>query len=105
VTEPVPIQYREFYDVPRMFVVTYNGTQFLFDGSFRDDLDDYPDEYDVMVLPGLSPQELAGSWADLPARAMRNLGRVSTVAVVFDPSRRQSIEGALLRQLLMKAAG
>ena len=36
------IQYRDFYDVPRIFVADYQGRLYLFDCPFDEALDDYP---------------------------------------------------------------
>ena len=94
------IQYREFYDFPRMFIVEFKGSQFLFDGSFDDGLDDYPDQYRVSLLPRLTPKDLAGSWAGLAQRAIQQLGHISTSAVQFDATRRESIDVDVLRDLL-----
>ena len=80
-TDPVPIEYSEFYDVPRLFVVTHDGVTYLFDAPFDDSLDDYPDSYAVSTLPPLRPDELAVSWASLPSRAVRHLGSVPVSAV------------------------
>jgi hypothetical protein len=91
VAQAIPIQYREFYDIPRMFIAEYGGETYLFDGSFDDALDDYPPSYSVFVLPHIDLSTLSGSWADLSRSAVRMCGEVSTDAVVFDPTRRQSI--------------
>ena len=98
-SDPVPIEYREFYDVPRLFVAAHDGVTYLFDAAFDDALDDYPDTYMVSTLPPLRPDELAGSWAALPSRAVRHLGSVPVSAVLFDPTRRQSVDRSLLRSL------
>src|SRR4051794_29503381 len=49
--EWVPIQYREFYDRPRMIVAEYRGRSYLFNCSFDEALDDYSPDYAVFVLP------------------------------------------------------
>ena len=87
-----PILYRDFYDVPRMFVVRRGGTSLLFDGSFDDTLDDYPDFYEVYELPPLAAEQLAESWRDLAGRAVRRLGRVAVADVRFDATRRKSVD-------------
>lgn len=98
--EPVAIQYRDFYDVPRLFIAEFGGVQFLFDASFNDTLDDYPDEYAVSILPRLRPDELAGSWQGLSDRAVRKLGQVPIASVTFDADRRRYIEAEVLRDLM-----
>ena len=93
------IIYREFYDVPRMFVVTYRGKQYLFDGTFDESADDYPETYQVYVLPNLSNQELNGSWVGLSDKAKEHLGEVLACKVVFDESRRQAIDPQVIEEL------
>lgn len=97
--ERLEIQYRDFYDIPRMFIVAANGDQLLFDGSFDEELDDYPDAYRVYRLPELEPGALSGSWAALPSRATRFLGTIPTAAVRFDPTRRQFVDVGVLAGL------
>jgi hypothetical protein len=41
------LSYGEFYDVPRLFVVTVNEGLLVFDSPFDDDLDDYRSDYAV----------------------------------------------------------
>ena len=96
----VRIQYRDFYDIPRMFIVDFNGFQFLFDASFDDSIDDYPDHYSVSLLPNLTHKELAGSWERVGERPLRQLGQVPISAVHFDPTKRKSIDTDLLKHLL-----
>jgi len=89
--EWVPIRYLGFWDVPRNFLVCYQGEQYLFDCPFSEELDDYPDHYTVYVLPELSSEEIDANWAALPGKAIRQVGEVPITAVRFDPSRRKAI--------------
>jgi hypothetical protein len=81
-----------------MFIAVSDGQQYLFDGSFDDAIDDYPGEYSVYLLPRLSADELAGSWANLVKRAVRRLGVVPTGEICFDPTKRHHIDGDVLRR-------
>ena len=83
--------YRDFYDFPRMFIAAQDSNLFLFDGSFVDELDDYPNAFEVYRLPPLQPDELSGSWAGLTNRATERLGSVPVEFVNFDPTRRKYI--------------
>ena len=96
----LPIRYREFYDVPRVFIAVYNREQYLFDCSFDDALDDYPDAYRVLKLPELSESVLSGSWEHLADCATDLLGVVPIAAVRFDPTKRKSIDLAIMKTLL-----
>ena len=70
----VPIEYLGFWDVPRNFLVRFQGKSYLFDCPFDDDLDDYPESYSVYsfpscrgrrsmpIGPGCQPRPFA-SWA------------------------------------------
>ena len=97
--EAVQIQYRDFYDVPRIFLAELDGVQFLFDCPFDDGLDVYSEAYEVFVLPRLAREEVDGSWEGLSARAIQRLGRVPTSSVTFDPSGRKTIDANVLRGL------
>jgi hypothetical protein len=92
----VPIRYREFWDVPRIFRVTYQGALLLFDYPFDEETEDYPDWNQVYLLPRLGEEELAGSWAQLARKAVRPLGKVPITQVRFDPTKRQSVDATLL---------
>ena len=95
----VNIRYRDFYDLPRIFITSYEGRQYLFDCPFDDELDDYPASYRVYQLPALLEAELAGSWERLSERATEFLGTVPVVAVQFDPSKRACISTAVFNSL------
>jgi hypothetical protein len=101
-----PIKYEGFHDVPRNFIVRYHGQTLLFDCPFDEALDDYHDDYRVFVLPPLRDEELPKDWTTLPARALGFLGQVPIARVMFDQSKRQSIDSAILDELIArKAAG
>lgn len=94
------IRYRDFYDVPRIFITTHNGEQYLFDCPFDEELDDYSDRYTVYQLPSLSEDELQGSWVHLAERAASIVGTVPVVQVQFDTTKRNSIDTAVLEELI-----
>ena len=94
------IHYRDFYDVPRIFLVSYEGRQFLFDCAFDEDLDDYPNEYCVYLMLPLTETDLAGTWEQLPRMAKRFLGQLGIKEVQFDPTKRNFINTTVINQLL-----
>jgi hypothetical protein len=53
-------------------------------------------------MPALRDEELPQDWTTLKARSIRYLGEVPVSAVQFDPSRRQSIDAAILEDLLTR---
>ncbi len=97
-----PIQYRDFWDVPRIFVVTYQKKVLLFDCAFDDETEDFPESYRVYTLPSLRNEDLAGSWAKLSMQATQYLGEVPINKVRFDPSKRKEIDTAILEELTAK---
>jgi hypothetical protein len=92
----VPIKYRDFYDIPRLFLVETNALCVLFDGRFDPAIDDYSPVYEVHLLPMPTASELAGDWNDLIARSHRCVGTVRTSEVEFDSTRRQFINASIL---------
>jgi hypothetical protein len=96
------IRYREFWDVPRLFLASHRGQLFLFDCPFDEATEDFPDFYRVYLLPAVAEEDLAGSWDKLSARAISYLGEVPIKQVGFDPSKRQTIDTALLDELLTR---
>ncbi len=99
-SEGATIQYRDFWNVPRNFVTSYWGRPLLFDCPLDDETEDFPDFYNVYLLPPLTPEELAGSWEDLHTRAITSLGQVPISQVRFDPTKRREIDTVLLNELL-----
>lgn len=93
-TSWLPIRYRGYWDIPRIFLVRQAGQLFLFDCPFDHDLDDYPDHFTVYRLPDIADEDTPDDWTTLPGRAVRTLGRVPTAAVRFDPTRRAAIDAA-----------
>src|SRR5688572_17170876 len=78
------IKYRDFYDIPRMFLAETPEHLFLFDCPFNEGQDEYEIVFKIFLMPTIPPQELAGSWNDLPSRATRLLGEVPTSEIEFD---------------------
>lgn len=96
----VPIRYRDFWDVPRIFLANYENKLFLFDCPFDDEIEDYPRHYKVYVLPDLAEEVLAGSWAELYTSATQYLGEVPIENVRFDATKRREIDSAVLEELV-----
>jgi hypothetical protein len=103
--EQLPIVYREFYDVPRLFVVNFAGRSWLIDGGFDDAADEYPDAYAVYAMPALSAEALAGDWSSLADRATRPVGKVPTGRVTLDATRRKTISSDVLEGLIGLGGG
>lgn len=80
------VEYRDFYDVPRMFVLRHAGTTYLFDSAFDDESDEYKPDYEVFKLPGIPGGN--SDWSNLRALG-EFVGRVPVSQVEFDETRRE----------------
>jgi len=89
--QTVDIIYREFYDVPRIFVFQLDGRWFLMDCPFDEAVDEYPEFYTLYELPQnfVVP---SGSWEGLSRTAARTLGTLLVDSIVFDASLRRSVQ-------------
>jgi hypothetical protein len=95
------ILYSGFYDAPHAFVTNYNNAQYLFRrGYFDDELDDYPNEYEVFILPNLSEADIKESWLILPEKTVACVGKIPVDQVVFDPTKRISIDVATFERIV-----
>jgi hypothetical protein len=97
--EKLKIQYRDFWDVPRVFVTSYQGRHYLFDCPFNDELDEYPDHYEVFLTNSLPAEVLNGSWMNIRDQAIHHLGQVPVKSVQFDETMREEIDAGILKQL------
>src|SRR5713101_2347483 len=96
----VPIQYRGFWDVPRIFLARYKGKLFLFDCRFDEVIDDFPDFYQVYLLPALDQHEPPGSWDQLSSKAIHHFGLVPIQKIRFDQTKRREIDSTILDELV-----
>ncbi len=87
----LPIRYRGYWDIPRIFLVRESNRLYLFDCLFDHDLDEYPDHFTVYLLPDIPDAETPADWTTLPGRAVRTVGEVPVSAVRFDPTRRAAV--------------
>ena len=51
--------YGDFYDVPRQIVLKYKDRLYVLLSAFDDQLDDYPDRYQVFLVPLASRKALS----------------------------------------------
>lgn len=79
-------QYRDFWNQPRLVYIPVKEAQaLLLDGTFDDALDEYPSQYQVLLIqPLLTGAELSGSWESFVHRATLRLG-----ALAIPPCRKQ----------------
>lgn len=95
----LPITYRDFYDVPRLFVVQHAGVSYLFDSPFDEKADRYAGQYtvyrldrDAVVPADTEPWEAVG-------RGGERLGEVEVSAVRLDATQRAAIDATVLAML------
>jgi hypothetical protein len=96
----VRINYREFYDVPRMVIVTHRGLKLLLDCKFNESLDEYPAVYRVYILPQEIDEHTLHSWEALAGKATTYLGDIPVDQIIFDPSKRAEIDTGVIDSLL-----
>jgi hypothetical protein len=94
------LQYRDFWDVPRIFLVSYGSHILLFDCKFDEKSEDFDNTYHVLLMPLLRDNELNGSWENLSEHAVASLGEIAISDIVFDESCRQSISSDAVSKLL-----
>lgn len=93
------LEYRDFYDLPRAFVVRRNGREVLFDCPFDAAVDDYPKEYAVYELTNEGERlRKMKSWSSLAEHGTR-LGKVSVDTVAFDASKRSAISTSVFDRM------
>ena len=96
----VRIVYREFYDVPRMFILNHRGLKLLLDSPFDDVKDEYSPSYRVYVLPKTLDEQRLPSWEALAKIATRCLGEIPVDRLRFDPTKRADIDCEAIDSLL-----
>jgi hypothetical protein len=86
------IEYVDFWDVPRQFLVEYVDDLYLFDCPFDEDVEDYPDRYVVYRLPrDLKDRLETMTWTELPAVG-QVVGETPVAGVRFDPTHRRYVD-------------
>ena len=96
----VPFTYSGFYDVPRCIAFEYNGTSFLLQSWFDEEADEYPAFYSAysvdMPIDDLLKKE---RWSSPPAETMTYLGKIPISEVVFDKTKRETLDPSVLSTL------
>ena len=90
------IKYFSFWDVPRTFAVERGGKVYVLTSEFDDDLDEYPDDYEVFVVSGIGNLSVVSDWKSIEPLPKTSLGRVPIASVRFDESRRKYVDGSFL---------
>jgi hypothetical protein len=89
----IPITYGEFYDFPRQIRFQFGTEWFYLSSPFDEIVDDYPDYYEVYLLPYRTEEDFTANpyyWMNLSNS--RHLGTIPIVEVGLDKTRRTSID-------------
>jgi hypothetical protein len=99
--EMTPFRYGGFYDVPRCLSLRYRGRRFLLQSAFDEELDEYPGEYSVYVVPELSDDSQPVCTPEfLKNTPMACIGKIPIDQVRFDPSMRKELDATILDRLI-----
>lgn len=95
--EMTPFTYGGFYDVPRCLTLHYRGSRFLLQSAFDEDLDDYPAEYSVYVVPESTYDSGAVCSPEFLSKTpMACIGQIVIDQVVFDATKRKELDASIL---------
>ena len=95
--EWIPIRYREFYDVPRVFALESSGEWMLFDCPLDESADEYHQDYTVYLLDAAAAASLDGRAWPAPERdGQVPIATVPVSTVTFDSTRRKAVRRELL---------
>ena len=103
-SEWTSIIYRGFWDVPRVFLTHFRQQLLLFECLFDPALDDYPDTFQVYLMPETAEADLPTDWTTLSVRALQRLGEIPVDRVRFDPTQRKQIHSGILEELYAQRA-
>lgn len=98
------IRYRDFWDEPKVFLVRYDGTLYMFDCPFNEAVEDFGSTYTVYRMPELSDEQVAGAWTHFAALALECLGEIPIADVQFDPTKRRQVDTSILNALTPRPA-
>jgi hypothetical protein len=99
--ERIPIEYGEFYDLPRQITFQSGDEWFLLRSYFDEEKDEYSDVYDVYLLPFRSKDDFEAHpdfW--MPMATAVHLGHIPVTAVGLDETRRRSIDARAIETWL-----
>jgi hypothetical protein len=82
------LEYRDYYDLPRLILLSADSRFVLLDCPFDELADESAADYAVYVLAA-DPRD-APDWRSRP-KVGRILGHVPVASITFDPTRRQAI--------------
>jgi len=90
------IKYFSFWDVPRTFAFERGGNVYVLTSEFDDDLDEYPDNYEVFLVSSIGSLSMLSDWKSIEPLPKTSVGRIPVASVRFDESRRKYVDGSFL---------
>ena len=99
-----PFEYRDFWEVPRLIVLSLGGVEYLLDSEFDEVADGYAAFYKVYRMPP-SPDPRQPAPEQQSAEDPVYLGSIRVDRMRFDPSLRAELDDAPLMALLRHQVG
>jgi hypothetical protein len=99
--ERIPIEYGEFYDLPRQITFQSGDEWYLLRSYFDEEKDEYSDVYDVYLLPFRSRDDFEAHpdfW--MPMATAVHLGQIPVTGIGLDETRRRSIDARAIETWL-----
>ena len=94
--EMTTFKYGGFYDVPRCLYFRYRGRRFLLQSAFDEDLDEYPTDYSVYILPeSVGDSVLVCTPEFFSNTPMACIGQIPIDQVTFDPTKRKELDASI----------
>jgi len=97
--EMTPFSYGWYWDVPRCIALRYKGKHFLLQSAFDEDLDDYPSDYSVYVVPEPADDSLPVCSPEFLGKTpMSCVGQIPIDQVTFDSTKRKELDASILNR-------
>ena len=85
------IEYRMYFDFPRMFLVKANDRTLYFLCKM-DEFDEHYDYFDVYLMPDTLLSDIPDDWTCLENDSDKYLGQIKISDMMFDSTRKKYIE-------------
>ena len=86
-----PIEYSAIWDIPRLFLISYLNKALLFDCCFDEDLDDYPNEFAVYLIPDSYNDNLKSAYDYFIDKSPAIIGKIPVKEIKFDNTLRKFV--------------
>lgn len=94
------IHYTDYMDVPRVFVISFEGLTWFFDAGFDKVADEYPDEFKVFVFPPMDKNQILSCWSSVVNPTTAPFTTVGVRSVSFSGCRKNwSVDEGIVRRL------